>query len=183
MHKLDSISKMIRSALILGFLSLLKAKQIEPNDLLKTMNQRISDEFMLTDPFWTNTMIPVAVCLAVVLLIVSIFAVSLIAIKALNEPEPAFATFAPPGFDALWERNIQAELGMNNSRRSSLETIMEEDEGTVMVEVKNAIKLPEIMILSKPTTKTLHDNSMNIPMEPPKPTLASNSKTGLEREK
>lgn len=175
----------MRRTLILGFLTLLKvnAKQIETNDLIKTMNQRISNEFMLADPFWTNTMIPVAICLAVALLIVSIFAVSLIAIKALNDPEPAFATFAPPGFDALWERNIQAELGMNNSRRSSLEAIIEEEEGAVMVEVNEAINLPEVIISSKPTSKMMNDKSMNFPMELPKPTPATNSKTGLEREK
>lgn len=171
---------MIRRALILGIISSIgvKAKQIDSEDLLKAMNQRISNEFILADPFWTKTMIPVAVCLAVVLLIVSIFAVSLIAIKALNDPEPAFATFAPPGFDALWERNIQAELGMNNSRRSSsLETIIEEDEGTVMVEVKNPIKLPEVSIISKPVKM---QKEMNFPLEPPRPSLATNSKTGLD---
>ena len=172
---------MIRAALFLGFMALLKAEEFGSDDLLKAMNQRISNEFLLADPFWTNTMIPVAVCLAVVLLIVSIFAVSLIAIKALNEPEPAFATFAPPGFDALWERNIQAELGINNSRRSSLETIIEEDEIGGVVEVKNPIKLPEIMITNaiKPN-KILKEYPVNIPMEPPKPTLANNSKNGLD---
>lgn len=176
-----------RRVLILGFLSLLKvdAKQIEKNDLLKIMNQRISNEFMQADPFWTNTMIPVAVCLAVVLLIVSIFAVSLIAIKALNDPEPAFAAFSPPGFDAIWERNIQAELGMNNSRRSSLETIIEEDDSVSVVDVKKPTKQTEIIIPSKLTTKMVmvSHNSMNFPMEPPKPIPATNSKTGLECDK
>jgi hypothetical protein len=175
---------MIRRVLILGIITLLKvkAKQIDSEDLLKAMmNQKISNELMLTDPFWTKTMIPVAVCLAVVLLILSIFAVSIVAIKALNDSEPAFATFAPPGFDALWERNIQAELGVNNSRRppSSLETILEEDEDIVLVEVKKPIKIPETRILSKPA-KVQNDNSLNIPMEPPKPSFATNSKTGLE---
>lgn len=172
---------MIEVALILGLITLAKAEEFGSDDLLKTMNQRISNEFLLADSFWTKTMIPVAVCLAVVLLIVSIFAVSLIAIKALNEPEPAFATFAPPGFDALWERNIQAELGMNNSRRSSLETIVEEDESPVIAEVKKTVKLPEIVMTRhvKPS-KIMADYPFNIPMEPPKPTLANNSKTGLE---
>ena len=168
---------MIEVALILGLITLTKAEEFGSDDLLKTMNQRISNELLMADPFWTNTMIPVAVCLAVVLLIVSIFAVSLIAIKALNEPEPAFATFAPPGFDALWERNIQAELGMNNSRRSSLETIIEEEEIPALFEQKKAVKLPEIGLK---TSKIMIDYPLNIPMEPPKPTLSNNSKTGLE---
>lgn len=170
---------MLRSALFLGLLALLKAEESRSDDFFKdVINQRINDEFMLADPFWTNTMIPVAVCLAVVLLIVSIFAVSLIAIKALNEPEPAFATFAPPGFDAIWERNIQAELGLNNSRRTSLETIIEEDEKLDLASITVPVKLPEIM--ETKSNKMLREYPMNIPMEPPKPTLSNNSKTGLD---
>ena len=163
-----------------------KAAEYGSDDLLKAANRRISQEFIMTHPFWTETMIPVAVCLAVVLLIVSIFAVSLIAIKALNEPEPAFVTFAPPGFDALWERNVQAELGVNFSRRPSLETIKEETDDDNKEEdeedgcdlkvpsVKPNIKFPEI-----PEMK-LKGPIPNMPMEPPKPELATNSKNGLD---
>ena len=118
------------------------------DDLLKTVNKRINDEFIMIDPFWTRTMIPVAVCLAVVLLIVSIFAVTLISIKALGEPEPSsFSTFAPPGFDALWERNVQAERGLefNGYKKTSLETVTEDVEGEALENennAKNAIKNP-----------------------------------------
>lgn len=167
-------------------MSFTEAVEFGSNELLKTANERINQEFLMTDPFWTNTMIPIAVCLAVVLLIVSIFAVSLIAIKALNEPEPTFSTFAPPGFDALWERNVQAELGMNSTRRESLETIEEEDgkdlrdsSASVLGVKKQPVKIPEIMI--RPMKKILV-NPGNIPSEPPKPTLATNSKTGLNTE-
>ena len=175
--------KMLYSVLLAAsvFLATIEAVEHGSNDLLKRANERISQEYFMTDPFWTNTMIPVAVCLAVVLLIVSIFAVSLIAIKALNEPEPVFSTFAPPGFDALWERNVQAELGMNNSRRKSLETIVEEEvEDTVNYGSKKKhipVKLPEIMI--KPIKNTIQ-HPQNIPSDPPKPTLATNSKNGLD---
>lgn len=162
----------------LGSFFVLKAKAVDygSDDLLKTAHQRIGTEFAMVDTFWTNTMIPVAVCLAVVLLIISIFAVSLIAIRALNEPEPAFSTFAPPGFDALWERNIQAELGMSGDmiRKVPLETILEEEQDD-MIEVKAPIiKFPELPV------KESKKMQMNIPSEPPKPKLATNSKTGLE---
>lgn len=179
---------MLRLALLLGSVVLgVMADEYGSDDLLKAANQRITQEFMLTNPFWTTTMIPIAVSLAVVLLIISIFAVSLIAIRALNEPEPAFVTFAPPGFDALWERNVQAELGMNQLRKASLETIKEESEEEEAVEVNSGelvlnripsvvpnLKFPEIPQM-KAKVKEL-----NIPMEPPKPTLATNSKTGLD---
>lgn len=164
------------------FVAAIDAVDYGSDDLLKAANERINQEYLLTDPFWTNTMIPIAVCLAVVLLIVSIFAVSLIAIKALNEPEPAFSTFAPPGFDAIWERNVQAELGMNSMRRTSLETIIEEDVKDEVVKPDSVIKysqvkIPDVMI--KPM-KNMTQYPQNIPSEPPKPTLASNSKTGLD---
>lgn len=139
------------------------------NDLLKQANQLIGKEFLLTDPFWTNTMIPVAVCLAVILLVVSIFAVSLIAIKALNEPEPAFETFAPPGFDAIWERNVQAELGLNSVHKTFLK---ERDE---MIQVR-----APVMKFSDYKNSMIKGMQPNIPLEPPKPQLATNSKTGLE---
>lgn len=179
-------------AIVLGLLLFsFVAADYKSEDLLKVANQRISEELLMTHPFWTQTMIPVAMCLAVVLLIVSIFAVSLIAIKALNEPEPAFATFAPPGFDALWERNVQAELGMNSSRRSSLESIKEvEEEGEEendntfeKKENKKAIIIPSIKFPEIPELKTKKPVINMMPLEPPKPTLASNSKSGIETNK
>lgn len=176
---------MFRLAILLGSLFIgAKAIDYGSDELLKAANQRISQEFLMTNPFWTTIMIPVAVCLAVVLLIVSIFAVSLIAIKALNEPEPAFSTFAPPGFDALWERNVQAELGTNTRRASLLETIKEEDElkETALIEElkmkpssNRYAEIPEIKL-----KKSMAMTRPNMPMEPPKPTLATNSKNGLE---
>lgn len=175
---------MLRLAVLLGsiFISV-KAVDYGSDDLLKVAKQRISQEFMMTNPFWTTTMIPVAICLAVILLIVSIFAVSLIAIKALNEPEPAFATFAPPGFDALWERNVQAELGTNSRRSSVLETIKEEDEVKdhgQMEETKKSQAPSNIRFAEIPQTK-IKKSIPNMPMEPPKPTPATNSKTGLDQ--
>lgn len=157
------------------FLLSVRAVEKGSDDLLKVAHKRIGEEFILADPFWTNVMIPVAVCLAIVLLIVSIFAVSLIAIKALNEPEPAFATFAPPGFDALWERNIQAELGMNSDKKTILETIIEEESDDLM-ETK-----PPVMKFSHLPVKPVKIPTLNIPSEPPKPEIATNSKNGLEK--
>ena len=173
---------MIRVAILLGVL-LIGAEAVEygSDDLLKVANQRINQEFMMTNPFWTTIMIPVVACLAVVLLIVSIFAVSLIAIRALNEPEPAFATFAPPGFDALWERNVQAELGMNSARRwSSLETIKEEDELPEFDGEIVELKVPSVLPNLKLPEMKLKKPIPSMPMEPPKPALSTNSKTGLE---
>lgn len=172
---------MLRLAILLGSLFIgAKAADYGSDELQKAAHQRINQEFLMTNPFWTTTMIPIAVCLAVVLLIVSIFAVSLIAIKALNEPEPAFATFAPPGFDALWERNVQAELGTSARRSSLLETIKEEDElkeRGVMEELRMAPS--NIRFTAVPEMKA-KKSIPNMPAEPPKPTLATNSKTGLE---
>lgn len=72
-------------------------------------------------PFWAEIMIPVVICLAVVLLIVSIFAVALITVKSLQDQNSALVSFAPPGFDTVWEKNIQAELGLTqNWSKSSL---------------------------------------------------------------
>lgn len=167
------------------------------DDLLKTVNKRINDEFIMIDPFWTRTMIPVAVCLAVVLLIVSIFAVTLISIKALGEPEPSsFSTFAPPGFDALWERNVQAERGLefDGFKKTSLETVTEDAEGeafeneNIKNEIKKNISIPTgnvfrlsdvpIPIMIK-NQKSMKSDNLHVPLEAPKPNLADNSKNGL----
>lgn len=64
------------------------------------------------DPFWSEIMIPVVLCLAVILLIVSIFAVALITVRSMQDTESRLVSFVPPGFDTAWERNIQAELGI-----------------------------------------------------------------------
>lgn len=66
-------------------------------------------------PFWTEIMIPLAICLAIILIIVSIFAVALITVKSMQEEESALVSFAPPGFNSVWERNIQAELGLDQN--------------------------------------------------------------------
>lgn len=155
------------------------------DELLKAAaKQKITNEFLLVNPFWTNTMIPVAVCLAVMLLLVSIFAVSLIAIKALNDPEPSFSTFSPPGFDALWERNVQAELGMNsnnlnkqnvNDPPSKLKSIMVDSSFVSQARIVPIVitDLKQKMIVDK-------SNSAYVPLEAPKPVLADNSRTGIE---
>lgn len=151
------------------------------DQLLKQAKDKIALEFQALNPFWTNTMIPVIVFLAIILLAVSIFAVSLIAIKALNEPEPAFATFAPPGFDALWERNIQAELGLRN--KQPLETIDELEEiksESLAKETRTESSLiPKIPILSIKAMK-IDSERANYPFTAPKPVIATNSKTGLD---
>lgn len=66
-------------------------------------------------PFWTEIMIPLVICLAIILIIVSIFAVDLITVKSMQEEESALVSFAPPGFNSVWERNIQAELGLDQN--------------------------------------------------------------------
>ena len=66
------------------------------------------------DPFWYEIMIPVVLCLAVVLLIVSIFAVALITVRSIQDTDNALVSFVPPGFDSAWERNVKAELGFGN---------------------------------------------------------------------
>ena len=174
------------AALILGTLMVMVAKgkplDYGSDDLLKSVPQRIGKEIIMTDPFWTNTMIPLAVCLAILLLIVSIFAVSLIAIGALNEPEPTFVSFTPPGFDALWERNIQAELGMGEWKTTihpklappALNTIIEEDH-----DIETQTQQPPAIKFAQLPLPKMNRINLNIPSEPPIPQLATNSKTGL----
>lgn len=148
--------------------------------LLKEANERIALEYSSLNPFWTNTMIPIIVFLAIILLLVSIFAVSLIAIKALNEPEPSFATFAPPGFDALWERNIQAELDLKHKK--TLETIVEVDEIESEPSIKQNKESDSITKVQIPSIKFMKMDieRANYPATIPKPAICTNSKSGLE---
>jgi hypothetical protein len=67
------------------------------------------------DPFWYEIMIPVVLCLAVILLIVSIFAVALITVKSMQDTDSALVSFVPPGFDSAWEQNVKVELDMFNA--------------------------------------------------------------------
>ncbi len=73
------------------------------------------------DPFWHEIMIPVVLCLAVILLIVSIFAVALITVKSMQDTDSCLVSFVPPGFDSIWEHNVKAELEMSHDwSKSSL---------------------------------------------------------------
>lgn len=164
--------------LLIGAVALKASTEYGSEEILKAAAKRkILNEFSLVNPFWTNTMIPVAVCLAVMLLIVSIFAVSLIAIKALNEPEPSFSTFSPPGFDALWERNVQAELGMGSTKD------MKQNREMKSASMDNADLKKIVPIVITDTKQKINNVKIDgeyTPLEAPKPVLADNSRTGIE---
>lgn len=120
----------------------------------------------LLSPFWSDIMIPVVICLAVVLLTVSIFAVALVTIRSLRDEEPSFVAFAPPGFDAVWERNLHAELGLAHVHAQA---------------TGNAVNSPieeVVTVYSGALGKGSHNQ---MPVEPPRPAVADNSTDGMFR--
>ena len=63
----------------------------------------------LLDPFWIDFMVPVAICLVVLLLLLSIFGVALITVRSIQEDAAENATFTPAGFDYNWYKNMHSK--------------------------------------------------------------------------